>query len=116
VPNRSALDARSGPPKCLQIPLEQLQPVFELCDAEHEIVVLLATDETEPRQGVVERFAASVAQPARLVPPARQRIADRAPHLVAFDPDAPRQVVGQVIGGLGCQRSPADSGKEKLLD
>ena len=94
--------------------LEQPDAVLELRDPQRR-------DRRSPRAaragawrsaGRPARRGGHRAELLRLAAPARERVAHGSPQVVALEPDEAREVVGEVVGGLGGQRSqpsPASS-------
>ena len=88
-----------GAKPALQLASSSLRRCSSCATRSTQVVVLLAPDEAEPARarGRAPRPAAH-AEPSCLAPPARQRVAAPRAHLVALDTDAPREVVGELVG------------------
>jgi len=85
--------------------------MLELRDSEREVVRLLALRKPQLRDQAVDQLVASESGVLRVAAPARERLAYGAPQVVAIEPDEPREVVGEIVGGLGGQRRPAEAGQ-----
>ena len=77
--------------------------MLELRDAKREVVCLVAANDAEPLERLVGGDRRKGAQPLGLRAPARNGIANGAPHLVPLDTDPACQVVGESIRGLDGQ-------------
>ena len=104
--------ARSGD----AVPLEQPQSMLELRDAEREVLDLLAAREPRLGERPFHRLVAPCADALELRAPRGDGVAHRLPHGVTLDPDASRQVVGDLLHRLHAHRRPADTGEEQLGD
>ena len=96
--------------------LEQLQSMLELGDPEREVVHLLALDQAQLDDQPGDQLLALEPCVLGVAAPAGERVAHGGAQLVAIEPDEPRQVVGEIVGGLGGQRRPAETGQKRRLD
>jgi hypothetical protein len=98
------------------VALEQPQPVLELCDAERKVLDLFASREPRARKRSLHGFVASRTEAFQLGSPGTHGVTHGAPHRVALDTDAAREIVRHLVGGLDAEARPADTGEEKVGD
>src|SRR5919204_4773623 len=91
--------SRASRPKSLR--LEQPQTMLELCDAKLQLLELLARDEAEVAEELVQACARPLAEPDRLAPPARRELLRELARLLAAAEGAFRQLPERVVTALG---------------
>ena len=87
-----------------------------LGEAELDLLPLAPRDEAELAQDAGEVHARPLARSASVPAPARERLLDRLPRLVARQLTALGELVGELLHAVARERDRPDAGKEELLD
>src|SRR5205823_53878 len=122
-PDRHARDEQAAdPPAGFRAPkhglvaaLEQPQPVLELGHAQLDLLELAARHEPDLAEDSGQAATRALAQPDGLAAPAAHQLLDHGAGLVAADPTAGRDLLGEGVRALRGQRDGADPGQDQLL-
>ena len=93
--------------------LDQAQAVLQLGDPKLELLELLARDEAELPQHAGDALARPFADPAGVAAPARHRVLEQLPSLVAADAALLAQIAGELVQPLGRERDRTDGGQRE---
>src|SRR5712691_6896133 len=106
---RSVLHGRKGKPSGLAgrrngselwLLLDQPEPVFELGDAQFQLVELRARGEAEPDEEVVETLPRTLAEPRGIAPPPGQRVVEEPAGVVPAHPAPLAQLAGELVEAI----------------
>ena len=108
--------ARNSEKSLLAPVFEQTQAVLHLGEAELELLELVPGDEPDLREEPLQRLPRSFRDAGGVPSPARHRVVEQLPRLVAAHAAPLGQLVGERFGAFGGESDRADRGERDPLE